>query len=59
LIVGITTRADAKETQEFLAAGSNYCFEKPLDRAKVEQVLQDHPNFTTWFTFSMWIVFAV
>jgi len=47
LIVGITTRADAKETQEFLAAGSNYCFEKPLDRAKVEQVLQDHPNFTT------------
>ncbi|KAL9320431.1 hypothetical protein ACSQ67_012270 [Phaseolus vulgaris] len=47
LIVGITTRADGKDTEEFLGAGSNYCFEKPLDRTKVEQVLQDHPHFTT------------
>ncbi|CAJ1961202.1 unnamed protein product [Sphenostylis stenocarpa] len=45
MIVGITTRADEKDREEFLAAGSNHCFEKPLNRAKVEQVLHDHPNF--------------
>ncbi|WVY92687.1 hypothetical protein V8G54_031775 [Vigna mungo] len=47
LIVGITTRANGKDGEEFFAAGSNYCFEKPLDPTKIERVLQDHPNFTT------------
>ncbi|KAG5056233.1 hypothetical protein JHK85_008743 [Glycine max] len=34
IIVGITTRADGKDKEEFLASGSNHCFEKPLDQAK-------------------------
>ncbi|TKY61323.1 Two-component response regulator ARR22 [Spatholobus suberectus] len=46
MIVGITTRAAGKDREEFLAAGSNRCFEKPLDRAKVEVVLQEHENFS-------------
>ncbi|KAK7397375.1 hypothetical protein VNO78_18545 [Psophocarpus tetragonolobus] len=46
MIVGITTRGDDKDKEEFLAAGSNHCFEKPLDRAKVQQVLQEHENFS-------------
>ncbi|KAL2567164.1 hypothetical protein AAZV13_19G210400 [Glycine max] len=46
IIVGITTRADGKDKEEFLASGSNHCFEKPLDQAKVEKVLQEHGNFS-------------
>nr|KYP71852.1 Two-component response regulator ARR22 [Cajanus cajan] len=45
-IVGITTRAGGEDREEFLAAGSNHCFEKPLDRAKVEVVLREHKKFT-------------
>ncbi|RDX99792.1 Two-component response regulator ARR22, partial [Mucuna pruriens] len=50
LIVGITTRANGKDKEEFLAAGSNHCFEKPLDRAKIELVLQEHEKFSISLT---------
>lgn len=55
IIVGITTRADGKDKEEFLASGSNHCFEKPLDQAKVEQVLQEHENFGIWFIFYLFL----
>ncbi|KAJ1413823.1 Signal transduction response regulator, receiver domain [Sesbania bispinosa] len=44
MIVGITTRADGKEGEEFLAAGLNKCFGKPLTSAIIEAVLQDLQN---------------
>ncbi|XP_027351024.1 two-component response regulator 24-like [Abrus precatorius] len=46
MIVGITSRADGKETQEFLAAGLNHCLEKPLKRAMVEVVLRELKNLS-------------
>ncbi|KAL2345852.1 hypothetical protein Fmac_007137 [Flemingia macrophylla] len=44
MIVGISASASG---EDFVAAGSNHCFEKPLDLAKVELVLGLHPNFST------------
>lgn len=46
MIVGVTTRADDKDREEFIAAGSSHCFEKPLDSAKVQVILQELQKFS-------------
>lgn len=41
MIIGLTSRSMDFEVQEFMAAGLNGYYEKPLTRAKITSVLQE------------------